>query len=133
MCVCICTKYVHTYLVVTIPLLRGEWNTIWSIHEILSCLARSYGKCKWWLSIIRSHKQKLCSGVSQTQSPVNFCTVRVATLKLWHFFWSSRQGLSLQPWLSWKLLCRSGWPQNRRDSTASASWVLRLKQCQHHP
>lgn len=34
-----------------------------------------------------------------------------------------RQGFSVQSWLSWNLLCRSGWPQ-LRDPPAPASQVL---------
>jgi hypothetical protein len=36
----------------------------------------------------------------------------------------SRQGISVQPWLSWNSLCRPGRP---RTLPASASWVLGLK------
>ena len=40
-----------------------------------------------------------------------------------------RQGLSMWPWLSWKLLCRPVWPQTLRDPTASVSHMLRFKIC----
>lgn len=41
---------------------------------------------------------------------------------------SLRQGLTIQPWLSWKSLCRSNWLQTQEDpSPASASCVLGLK------
>lgn len=35
-----------------------------------------------------------------------------------------RQDLASQPWLSWKSLCRPGWPQVPRNLLASASWLL---------
>ena len=46
---------------------------------------------------------------------------------------SFRQGLTMQPWLTWNLLCRLGWPRTHRDLLASASQELKLKACASMP
>lgn len=50
-------------------------------------------------------------------------------LELLAFFCFWPGSLSIQSWLSWNLLSRSGWPQTHRHLPASASSVLRLKMC----
>ena len=42
---------------------------------------------------------------------------------------SLRQNLTMKPRLTWKSLCRSGWPQVHSDLPSPASGVLGLKAC----
>ena len=48
------------------------------------------------------------------------------------YFGFSRQGFSVQPWLSQNSLCRPGWPRIQK-SACSASRVLGLKACATMP
>jgi hypothetical protein len=44
----------------------------------------------------------------------------------------SRQGFSVEPWLSWNSLCRPGWPWTQK-SACLCLWVLGLKACTTTP
>ena len=44
-------------------------------------------------------------------------TGTLSVVRLFVFFFSSRQGFSVvQPWLSWNLLCRPGWPRTQKSA-----------------
>lgn len=40
------------------------------------------------------------------------------------FVFCLRQGFFVQPWLSWNLICKPGWPPTDRDLPVSASGML---------
>jgi hypothetical protein len=47
------------------------------------------------------------------------------------FFVFSRQGFSVQPWLSWNSLCRAGWPQTQKSACLCLS-SGGIKGVRHH-
>jgi hypothetical protein len=52
-------------------------------------------------------------------------------LFVWVFFGFSRQGFSVQPWLSWNSLCRPGWPRTQK-STCLCLPSAGIKGVRHH-
>lgn len=52
--------------------------------------------------------------------------VNLDSKSLYSFLYSFWDSLTIQPWLSWHLLCRAAWPWTHRDWPTSACWVLGL-------
>jgi len=105
-CVCVCMYvYIHACIHIQVPTeARWRCEIPWSWHY--KELGDPWQEC--WDLYKSSVSSFICFFVG---------------------FGFSRQGFSVQSWLSWCSLCRLVWPRPTRDLPAFASKVLGLKAC----
>jgi hypothetical protein len=67
-----------------------------------------------------------------TNFPQRICPRDLHSLFLFYFiFGFSRQGFSVEPWLSWNSLCRPGWPPTQKSASLYLPNVG-IKGVRHH-
>ena len=92
----------HTHAELVHLTLRCNWCSFLILSPIF--LNTTQGQYQY---VLKQRKKTLCC-------PLQFQTVLFFVLLLLLLF--SRQGFSVQPWLSWNSLCRPGWPQTQKSA-----------------
>lgn len=90
----------------------------------------------WKIPILQSHIHRSCSFSvisGRTYHLLQRCQVQ-ELLFCFSFYFSSRQGFSVYPSISWNLFCRPVWPQTERSKCLclQSTLVLRTQGVHHH-